>query len=390
MISYSTSEGPSGSSLPCARCGPRPTSSRRSTTRTAPRGASRTATCTRRSSSASGRRRGLPGVAAPLPGGHRVLRLLRLRPGGVQLERLGPRDHLRRAHHARLLLPQPVPVRVERPRAHPRRAPRPAAARCSRRSSGAGASGTGSPRSGWTATSTNSRTTQAPDPRVLGPRRRRWSTRRWRPTRFAPGRGGRALPGRCPSSCRTSASTSPCAPSTSWACRWWSAATAPRPAACGASPGRRSSFAGRVSDARGRAPARRLPRARGGRRGGVRDRRRGGPGRRPAGDRRARRRHARDRRRRRDGLLLARRPRRAGRRGVAASTTPPSTRTPACATPPASTPPSSSASCPARSRVPWPVRTRSRDVPAPCSAQHGSRGVPASETSTDAPPKPPG
>ena len=56
-------------------------------------------------------------------------------------------------HGARLLLPQPVPLRLERPRQDAGQPPRtrsPAApcAACS----GAGASGTGSPPSGWTTT----------------------------------------------------------------------------------------------------------------------------------------------------------------------------------------------------------------------------------------------
>ena len=95
MTSCSTCAAQSESSWPCATSGPRRTSSRRSTTRTAPRGASPTATCTRRSCSDPAHLAHVPGAPAALPGGDRVVRPVRLRPGGVQLERLGARGDLR-------------------------------------------------------------------------------------------------------------------------------------------------------------------------------------------------------------------------------------------------------------------------------------------------------
>ena len=96
--SCSACGAPSASSSRCATSGPRPTSSRPSTTRTAPRAASRTATSTPRSSSACGPTRAhLPRAAAALPGGDRVVRPVRLRPRGLELERLGARRDLRRA-----------------------------------------------------------------------------------------------------------------------------------------------------------------------------------------------------------------------------------------------------------------------------------------------------
>ena len=67
----------------------------------------------------------LPGAAAPLPGGHRELRPVGLRPRRVQLERVGARGHLRPGRRARLLLLQPVPLRVERAAQHARRPRRP-------------------------------------------------------------------------------------------------------------------------------------------------------------------------------------------------------------------------------------------------------------------------
>ena len=58
----------------------------------------------------------VPLAPAALPVGDRVVRPVRLRPRHLELERVGARGHLPRAHHARVLLLQPVPVRVERPR----------------------------------------------------------------------------------------------------------------------------------------------------------------------------------------------------------------------------------------------------------------------------------
>ena len=71
----------------------------------------------------------LPRAAAALSGGDRELRPVRLRPRGVQLERVGARGDLRPRRGARLLLPQPVPVRVERAPQHAGRPQRPAHAR---------------------------------------------------------------------------------------------------------------------------------------------------------------------------------------------------------------------------------------------------------------------
>ena len=89
-------------------------------------------------------------------------------------------DHLRRADHPRLLLPQPLPVRMERPRPHARRQARAVRGPCSTSSSAAGANGTGSPPSAWIATSR----TRAPPRRgsgTTGTATRSWSTRPWRP-----------------------------------------------------------------------------------------------------------------------------------------------------------------------------------------------------------------
>ena len=118
---------------------------------------SRCATCSRRRPVHGGLRRGgdrgalrpsprpheLPAVAAPdartfrtaaaaVPVGDGVARPARLRPRAVELERVGARRHPRRARGPRLLLPQPVPLRVERARGDARR-PRPARPRRARR-----------------------------------------------------------------------------------------------------------------------------------------------------------------------------------------------------------------------------------------------------------------
>ena len=78
---------------------------------------------------AAAERAHVPGAAPALPLGDRVVRPVVLRPRGVELERLGARRDLRRGHRARLLLLQPVPLRVERPRPHAGRAARPGDAR---------------------------------------------------------------------------------------------------------------------------------------------------------------------------------------------------------------------------------------------------------------------
>ena len=92
--------------------------------------------------------------------------LSRLRPGRLELVGLGARGPVRRALGPRQLLPQPVPLRLERPRPDARagRATRSPARSCAARS-GAGASGTGSRRSGPTATSP----TRGPRRRGSGP-----------------------------------------------------------------------------------------------------------------------------------------------------------------------------------------------------------------------------
>ena len=93
----------------------------------APRGASRTAP-----SSTSFLQRvhpdgaHVPGAAAALPVRDGGARPPRLRPRDlVELERLGPRRHRRRRGRPRLLLPQPVPLRLERARGDARQAATP-------------------------------------------------------------------------------------------------------------------------------------------------------------------------------------------------------------------------------------------------------------------------
>ena len=124
--SCSTSAAPSGCSSSCARCGPRPTSTRRSTTSTGPRagspGASVHTSFLQRLQPVGPH---LPGAAAALPGGDRVVRPQRLRPRRLELVGVGARGPVRRALGARELLPQPVPVRLERPRADALAPPRP-------------------------------------------------------------------------------------------------------------------------------------------------------------------------------------------------------------------------------------------------------------------------
>ena len=318
-------------------------------------GASRTATCTPRSSSASAHRAHLPGAAAALPRRDRVLRPLRVRPRGVELERLGARGDLRRAHGARLLLPQPVPLRVERPRPHAGQPPRPVTRAVLAACSGAGASGTGSPPSASTATSR----TRAPPRRASGPTSGRDSTVVYPPvetSRFAPASRGRPLPG----ALRADAAQ---------ADRRGRASLQPaRPAARGLGDGPEARTLRRIAGAQRalhRAP-RATPRRRAcsppaARSWSRRSRSSGSPRSRPrpraARDRRARRRHARDGRGGVTGCFweggpdelaaavrrLRRRRRRPGR--------------PACATPPASTPTcSSEAAARGRERLPPFVR----------------------------------
>ncbi len=117
--SCSTSGVPNACFWPCARSGPTRTSSPPSTTRRAPRVASRTATCTPRSCSAcdpprapSARCfRSIPRRSSPstCPGTTSSCRARA--PGRTPCIC----DEM---HGARLLLPQPVPLRLERPRPH--------------------------------------------------------------------------------------------------------------------------------------------------------------------------------------------------------------------------------------------------------------------------------
>ncbi len=74
----------------------------------------------------------VPHAPSAVPVGDGVARPARLRPRAVELERVGARRHPRRARGPRLLLPQPVPLRVERARGDARR-PRPARPRRARR-----------------------------------------------------------------------------------------------------------------------------------------------------------------------------------------------------------------------------------------------------------------
>ena len=140
----------------------------------------------------------LPGAAAALSGGDRVVRPVRLRPGRLQLLGLGARGAVRRGHGPRELLPQPVPLRVERSRQHAGPPPQPGHPRRScGPPSAAGASGTGSRRSGPTATSP----TRGP------PRRGSAPTSGARPSRPPAGRHRRASrPGRSATTTRSSPS----------------------------------------------------------------------------------------------------------------------------------------------------------------------------------------
>ena len=106
----------------------------------------------------------VPAAAAALPARDRVVRPARLRPRDLVLERVGARRARRPRRRARLLLPQPVPLRLVGARGDAR-GPQPArpARRCACCST-AGASGTGSPPSASTATSP----TRTSPPRACG------------------------------------------------------------------------------------------------------------------------------------------------------------------------------------------------------------------------------
>ena len=128
----------------------------------------------------------VPAAAAALPARRRVARPARLRRRRLVLERVGARRAGRPRRRARLLLPQPVPLRVVRARGDARRPQRADAAGAARAARRAGASGTGSPPSGSTPTSPTRRVTAARIRRYFG----RESTVLHPPvelSRFAPG-----------------------------------------------------------------------------------------------------------------------------------------------------------------------------------------------------------
>ena len=237
-------------------------------------------------------------AAAALSARRRVARPARLRHRHLVLERVGARRARRPRRGARLLLPQPVPLRLVRARGD---AARPAA-----RSSGPPLRVLLSRWRQWDWIAAqrvdryvaNSTLTAARVRRYFG----REATVLHPPVeleRFAPGRGRRALPraGRAdgaqahrrrdPGVQRAAAGRS------SWS------ATGRSGAGCGGWPGRPCRFTGRLPDARGRrrccAPRRALVVTAA---GGVRDRRGRGAGLRAARDRAARGRRARERARR--------------------------------------------------------------------------------------------
>ena len=282
----------------------------------APRGASRRA---RRARSFLQRRQAdraqLPPAAAAVSARRRVARPARLRHRHLVLERVGARRARRSRRRARLLLPQPVPLRLVRARGDARRpqpAHPPAAAPAARR---AGASGTGSPPSASTATWPTPRSR----PRACGATSaasRPSCTRRWSSRRFAPGPVGDHYLVLAELMAHKRIDV---------AVRAFNALRRPLlvvgdgPECAPAAAARRADRAARPAGSRdgdvARAAAHR-PRARGHRGGGVRHRGRRGARLRAAGDRAALRRRARDRRRRahRRVLRRRRRPGVAGRR----------------------------------------------------------------------------
>ena len=198
MTSCSTSAGRSGCSRPCATSGRTPTSTPRCTTSAGTEGRFRDrnvrATFLQRLRPTSRSFR----VLLPLyPYAIESLDLSQLRPRRLLLECLGPRRARRRGHRARLLLPQPVPLRLERARGDALGAWRghaggPAAC-CSR----AGASGIASPPSTSTATWRTRDTTRRRIERYWGRHsQRRLPAGRHRPLRARAGRGARGLPRR--------------------------------------------------------------------------------------------------------------------------------------------------------------------------------------------------
>ncbi len=192
----------------------------------------------------------VPPAAAALPRRDGVARPARLRPRRLELVGLGARRDPGARRRPPLLLPQPVPLRLERARGHARAGQRRCCGRCWRTSSAAGASGTTSPPSASTPTSRTRRRRALRIERYLG----REATVLHPPVEVERFPRSRARPSptttSCsPSSCRTSASTSRCARSRASGCRWSSSATARTRGACSASPGRRCGSPGRVSDA---------------------------------------------------------------------------------------------------------------------------------------------
>ena len=162
----------------------------------------------------------VPRAAAVLPGGDRVARPVRLRPGRVQLERLGAGRDPRPRHRARLLLAQPVPLRLERPRPHAGRAPRPGHAR--------GAAPAVPPlapvgldrRPAGRRTTSPTRASRRAGSAPTSAASRRSCTRRSRPSRFSPGDARRLLPGAVRADAAQADRPWPCTRSTGCGCRW--------------------------------------------------------------------------------------------------------------------------------------------------------------------------
>ncbi len=191
----------------------------------------------------------VPRAAAAVPLRDGGARPARLRAGGLELERRGRTAVLvRRRRGPRLLLPQPVPLRVERPR---ETALAVAAARSSapaQRDAVALAPVGLDRRPARRPLHRQLEITQAPDPRLLQPRRRRRvPAGRRRALRARAGR--RLLPGRLRADAATSGSTWRSRRSTAAPAAAGRAATARTPAACGRSAGPTIRFAGRLSDA---------------------------------------------------------------------------------------------------------------------------------------------
>ena len=285
----------------------------------------------------------LPDPAAALSGRDGVARPARLRPRDLELERVGARRHPRRGRGARLLLPQPVPLRVERAPGDARGA-RPARARGARRRLPALAPVGLDRRPARRRLRRQLADDQAARGALLRPRGHRPAPAGGRRALRA-GRAGRRLRRALRADGAQAhrgrrAGLQRAAP----AADWWSA-TAPTRGGCTAWPDRPWLHRPRQRR-RGRAHPGARPRARRHGHRGVRDRRRRGPGRRAARDRPARGRRARDGDRGRDRRLLRRARARGPRRGRRSpSTRWPSTRPRAWPAPGASTPPSSAAGC---------------------------------------------